>query len=125
MDAVHQLTSPTTLNSLLRHWLKMSKGVWRKLPPAVLMVTGRKRLGVLSDITELICPCVFLSYAASKTYKCCEETLMADKRITRFMLLLGTHVNMDGTVLYEMAATLFIAQLSGLTLHWSKILSIG
>ncbi|XP_027872605.1 excitatory amino acid transporter 3-like isoform X2 [Xiphophorus couchianus] len=65
------------------------------------------------------------SYAASETFSCCEDRLRINKRITRFMLLIGIHANMDGTVLYEMAAALFIAQLSGSRLHWSKIISIA
>uniref|UniRef100_A0A3B3Z133 Amino acid transporter n=1 Tax=Poecilia mexicana TaxID=48701 RepID=A0A3B3Z133_9TELE len=66
-----------------------------------------------------------ISYAASETFSCCEDRLRINKRITRFMLLIGIHANMDGTVLYEMSAALFIAQLSGSRLHWSNIISIA
>ncbi|XP_008411643.1 excitatory amino acid transporter 3-like [Poecilia reticulata] len=65
------------------------------------------------------------SFAASETFSCCEDRLRINKRITRFMLLIGIHANMDGTVLYEMSAALFIAQLSGSRLHWTNIISIA
>ncbi|MED6247456.1 hypothetical protein ATANTOWER_002771 [Ataeniobius toweri] len=65
------------------------------------------------------------SYAASETNKCCENALQVNKRITDFMLPITIHANMDGAVLSEMAATIFIAQLSDISLHWSKLFSIG
>ncbi|KAM4570602.1 excitatory amino acid transporter 3-like [Fundulus diaphanus] len=63
--------------------------------------------------------------ALSETYNCCETWLRVDTRISRFMLPLAMHANMDGTTLYEMAAAIFIAQLSGMMLHWSRLFSIG
>ena len=68
---------------------------------------------------------MFTSYAASLTYWCCEEVLNVDKRITQFMLPIGINVNMDGTALYEMSAVIFIAQLNGMKLNWSNMLTIG
>ncbi|MEQ2157307.1 hypothetical protein GOODEAATRI_000440 [Goodea atripinnis] len=50
---------------------------------------------------------------------------MVNKRITDFMLPITIHANMDGAVLSEMAATIFIAQLSDISLHWSKLFSVG
>lgn len=48
------------------------------------------------------------------TYKCLEDKLRISRKITRFVLPVGTTINMDGTALYEAVAALFIAQLRGL-----------
>jgi Na+/H+-dicarboxylate symporter len=65
------------------------------------------------------------------TFRCLEETLKLDRRVTRFVLPIGATVNMgkqdmninenhrrtihflDGTALYEAVAPVFLAQLMG------------
>ncbi|GAA6223527.1 excitatory amino acid transporter 3-like [Lates japonicus] len=59
------------------------------------------------------------------TFRCCEDRLNIDKRITRFMLPIGTNINMDGTALYEVAAAVFIAQLNHIDLDFSQLLTIS
>ncbi|XP_071782182.2 excitatory amino acid transporter 3-like [Centroberyx gerrardi] len=59
------------------------------------------------------------------TFRCCEEVNMIDRRITRFMLPMGTTINMDGTALYEGVAALFIAQLNNIKLDMAQIFIIG
>ncbi|XP_039650830.1 excitatory amino acid transporter 3-like isoform X2 [Perca fluviatilis] len=59
------------------------------------------------------------------TLQCCEERDMFDRRIARFMLPIGAHVNMDGTALYEVVAAVFIAQLNRIHLNMSQIITIG
>ncbi len=49
------------------------------------------------------------------TIQCAKESNI-DERARRFVLPLGSTVNMDGTALYEAAAAMFIAQAYGLTL---------
>ncbi|KAM4749992.1 excitatory amino acid transporter 3-like [Anableps anableps] len=97
------------------------------LPLLCLLFVRRNPYPVIPGIAPALLKAMLISrsYAASETFRCCEERLRINKRITRFMLLIGIHCNMDGTVLYEMAAALFIAQLSGLRLFWSKIISTG
>ncbi|CAF4491766.1 unnamed protein product, partial [Rotaria magnacalcarata] len=50
------------------------------------------------------------------TFRCLEETLKLDRRVTRFVLPIGATVNMDGTALYEAVAPVFLAQLIGIKL---------
>ncbi|XP_045896908.1 excitatory amino acid transporter 3-like isoform X2 [Micropterus dolomieu] len=57
------------------------------------------------------------------TLKCCEQ-LYIDKRITSFMLPIGTNLNKDGTALYEVVAAIFIAQLNHITLDFSQLIII-
>uniref|UniRef100_A0A3B4AG84 Amino acid transporter n=1 Tax=Periophthalmus magnuspinnatus TaxID=409849 RepID=A0A3B4AG84_9GOBI len=55
------------------------------------------------------------------TFRCLEENLGIDKRVTRFVLPVGATINMDGTALYEAVAAIFIAQMNGIDLDWGQI----
>ncbi len=46
------------------------------------------------------------------TFRCLEENVGIDSRITRFVLPIGATINMDGTALYEAIAPIFIAQMN-------------
>ncbi|MGR8980920.1 MAG: dicarboxylate/amino acid:cation symporter [Gammaproteobacteria bacterium] len=50
------------------------------------------------------------------TMRCAETNLNVDKKIAGFVVTIGSTVNMDGTALYEAAAALFIANLTGVEL---------
>lgn len=51
------------------------------------------------------------------TLRCAETHLKVDKNIAGFVVSLGATVNMDGTALYEAAAALFVANLTGIELN--------
>lgn len=51
------------------------------------------------------------------TLRCAETHLKVDKDIAGFVVSLGATVNMDGTALYEAAAALFVANLTGVDLN--------
>lgn len=53
-----------------------------------------------------------------------EEKAGIDKRVTRFMLPVGATINMDGTALYEAVASIFIAQLNGISLDAGQIITV-
>lgn len=56
------------------------------------------------------------------TMECARENGV-DERATRFVLPLGSTVNMDGTALYEAAAVMFIAQSYGLEMGlWQQVI---
>ena len=46
------------------------------------------------------------------TFRCLENNLGIDSRVTRFVLPIGSTINMDGTALYEAIAPIFIAQMN-------------
>lgn len=58
------------------------------------------------------------------TFRCLEENLGIDKRVTRFVLPVGATINMDGTALYEAVAAIFIAQMNGIDLDWGQIVTV-
>lgn len=69
----------------------------------------------------------FLSLSAGTlpvTFRCLEENLKIDKRVTRFVLPIGATINMDGTALYEAVAAIFIAQMNDITLDGGQIVTV-
>ncbi|TSK20013.1 Excitatory amino acid transporter 2 [Bagarius yarrelli] len=59
------------------------------------------------------------------TFRCLEENLGIDKRVTRFVLPVGATINMDGTALYEAVAAIFIAQMNGIKLDPGQIVTVS
>ncbi len=58
------------------------------------------------------------------TMECVEDNLGVDKKITSFVLPIGATVNMDGTVLYQAVAVVFLAQLHMIDLTIGQQLTI-
>lgn len=69
----------------------------------------------------LIC---FSSATLPVTFRCLEETLHIDSRVTRFILPIGATINMDGTALYEAVGPIFIAQMNDITLSFGQIVVV-
>ena len=58
------------------------------------------------------------------TFRCLEENLGIDKRVTRFVLPIGATINMDGTALYEAVAAIFIAQMNDVQLTPGEVITV-
>lgn len=59
------------------------------------------------------------------TFRCLEENLKIDSRVTRFVLPVGATINMDGTALYEAVAPIFIAQINNRHLTFIEYIIIS
>ena len=59
------------------------------------------------------------------TMECLEKNLGKNKTIIRFMCPIGATVNMDGTALYEVIVTIFIAQLREMNLGFGEIVTLA
>lgn len=97
--------------------------------PAILMALGR-----YSPITffKKMKPALALTFSTASTssalpvtIQCAEEQVGIPKRISRFVLSLGSTMNMNGTALYEAMAAMFIAQLYGMELSLATQGMIG
>jgi len=66
----------------------------------------------------------FSTAALPVTFRCLEENLGLDSRVTRFMLPVGATVNMDGTALYEAVAVIFIGQMNGVNLSIGQVITV-
>ncbi len=58
------------------------------------------------------------------TFRSMNDKLRIDPRITRFVLPIGTNINMDGTALFISVASIFIAQMSGMTLGFGELVTV-
>ena len=70
-----------------------------------------------------ILPAILVAFGTSSssgampvTIRCLEGKAKIDRRITQFLIPIGTTINMDGTALYEAITAIFIAQLYRLNL---------
>jgi len=59
------------------------------------------------------------------TLRCLEENNHVESRFTKFVLHVGSMINMDGTALYEAVASIFIAQLNGMNLSAGQVLTVS
>lgn len=58
------------------------------------------------------------------TMRCLEEVHGIDKRVVKFVIPVGSTINMDGTALYEAVAVLFIGQMRGEPMDIGRIITI-
>ena len=85
---------------------------------AILLVIARQPISYLVNLLRAIVTAFATASSTATlpiTIQCARESGI-DERARRFVLPLGSTVNMDGTALYEAAAAMFIAQAYGLDL---------
>ncbi|KAE9420191.1 hypothetical protein Angca_005614, partial [Angiostrongylus cantonensis] len=63
--------------------------------------------------------------ALPMSMQCMEDNCHVDRRITRFVLPLGSTINMDGNALYEAVAVIFIAQLNSVDLSLAEVITVS
>ncbi|HUP20617.1 MAG TPA: dicarboxylate/amino acid:cation symporter [Gemmatimonadota bacterium] len=96
-------------------------------PAAVRFLAGMNPIWFFKGIA----PAQLVAFSTSSsnatlpvTMECAEENLGVSEEVSAFVLPLGATINMDGTALYQGAATIFIAQVYGLDLTISQQLMV-
>lgn len=92
--------------------------------PAIIYTTSKMSP---RQFFKAIRPALMVAFSTSSSsatlpinLQCVEDNLKIDKRISKFVLPLGSTINMDGTALYEAVAAVFIAQLFGVSLDFQS-----
>ena len=89
---------------------------------AILLFVAKQPLSYLLNMLRAIVTAFATASSTATlpiTIQCAKESNI-DQRARRFVLPLGSTVNMDGTALYEAAAAMFIAQAYGLQLGFGQ-----
>lgn len=97
------------------------------LPLILYIVTGVTPLRFWQGAREALLTAFATSSSSATlpiTLRCVEHNLHVRKEIAQFVIPLGATMNMDGTALYEAAAALFIANLSGIDLSFAQQLVV-
>lgn len=83
------------------------------------------------EFYKKILPAKLLAFSTSSTaatlpvtVECVEDRLGVNKEVSRFVIPIGTTLNMDGTCLYQAVAAVFIAQVMGYELSLGAQLTI-
>lgn len=93
----------------------------------VYVVTGRSPWRFLNDARDVQLLAFSTSSSAAVmplTIKTAEEKLGVRSSIAQFLIPLGTTLNMDGTALYQGAATVFLAQVFGVDLSLGALVLV-
>ncbi|KAF7225060.1 excitatory amino acid transporter 3 [Nothobranchius furzeri] len=97
------------------------------LPLIYVLCVRRNPAPVIKGVSPALLKALLISRTSASTEasRCCESILSMDRRITRFMLPIGSGCCMNGKALYQIAAAVFIAQLSRVSLDWSQLITLG
>ncbi|MEQ2175381.1 Excitatory amino acid transporter 2, partial [Goodea atripinnis] len=100
--------------------------ITRKNPFTFFLGIFQAWITALGTASRVLLVSAFISSAGTLpvTFRCLEENLGIDKRVTRFVLPVGATINMDGTALYEAVAAIFIAQMNGVHLDPGQIVTV-
>ncbi|MCF7986033.1 MAG: dicarboxylate/amino acid:cation symporter [Methylovulum sp.] len=97
------------------------------LPLILFIMTGKQPLWFLRNAREALLTAFATSSSSATlpvTLRCAQQRLHVNTDIAGFVIPLGATVNMDGTALYEAAAALFIANLTGVELDLTQQLIV-
>lgn len=97
------------------------------LPVIFFLMTKKNPITYIGNMGQALATAFGTSSSSATlpiTIKCLEDNNHIDKRVTRFVIPIGSTINMDGTALYEAVAAIFIAQIRGISLSFGNIVAI-
>lgn len=97
------------------------------LPLLFFLLTKKNPITYIGNMGQALATAFGTSSSSATlpiTIKCLEDNNHIDKRVTRFVIPIGSTINMDGTALYEAVAAIFIAQIRGISLSFGNIVAI-
>ncbi|CAI4221303.1 unnamed protein product [Auanema sp. JU1783] len=97
------------------------------LPLIFFVFTRNNPFKFLSGLGQAVLTALGTSSSAASlpvTFKCLND-IGIDSRVTKFVLPVGSMINMDGTALYEAVASIFIAQMNGMDLSMGQIVTVS
>ncbi|KAK7489501.1 hypothetical protein BaRGS_00019300 [Batillaria attramentaria] len=97
--------------------------------PLIYFIATRKNPGSFF-VGMLKALCTAFGTASSSatlpvTMECLTDNNGVDERVVRFVAPIGATINMDGTALYEAVASIFIAQINGITLSVANVIVVS
>ncbi|XP_022664571.1 excitatory amino acid transporter-like [Varroa destructor] len=98
------------------------------LPLIYFWITRRNPGVFIKGMLQAIVTALGTSSSAATlpvTLRCLEDNLKIDNRVTRFVVPIGTTINMDGTALYEAIAAVFIAQMNNISLSFGDLVLVS
>ncbi|KAM9334657.1 excitatory amino acid transporter 3-like [Symphorus nematophorus] len=98
------------------------------LPVLYVLLARRNPFTVIRGVFPALRSAALTSSSSATlplTVQCCEERNKINHRISRLVLPIGVDVNRDGTTLYQVIVTVFIAQFMGIHLDLGQLITIG
>ncbi len=86
--------------------------------------SSKKFMGAIKDVQLLAFSTSSSAAVMPLSMKTAEEKLNVNPSISKFLIPVGAIINMDGTALYQVVATVFMAQIYGVDLPFSSLLFI-
>lgn len=97
------------------------------LPGMYFLITRKNPYAYIANMAEALVT-AFGTSSSSATLplaiSCLEEKNSIDSRVARFVMPIGSTVNMDGTALYEAIAAIFISQVRKISLSFGQLIAI-
>ncbi|XP_043972712.1 excitatory amino acid transporter 3-like isoform X3 [Gambusia affinis] len=97
-------------------------------PMIYVVLTKKNPFLIFMQISRALTTAFIIASSAAAlpvTLQCCEEKVKIDKKLCRLMLPIVTGINRTGMTVYEVTATIFIAQLYDITLSVGQLIAIG
>ncbi|XP_014825295.1 PREDICTED: excitatory amino acid transporter 3-like isoform X2 [Poecilia mexicana] len=98
------------------------------LPGLYFVILRRNPFVVFKKASRALITALIIASSSATlpvTFQCCEEKMKVNERICRLILPIVTTINMNGTGLYEVIATIFVAQINDIVLDIGQLISIG